>query len=378
MRIAINTRLLLKDRLEGIGWFMYETLKRITTTHPEHEFMFIFDRPYFDEFIFSDNITPVVIGPPARHPVLYYLWFEHRIPNILRKLKADLFLSPDGYLSMRSLVPQIAVIHDISFYHRPQDLPGMTSWYYNYFFPKFARKASRIATVSEYSKSDISKSYGIDASNIDVVYNGIKSGFKPAPIKQKESTRHKYTGGMPYFLYVGALHPRKNITGLLKAFERFKGLHKHPTKLLIVGGEMHKTSEIRQFFNTMTAREDVIFTGRVAESELQSIYGAALALIYIPFFEGFGIPIAEGMSSGIPVVCSNTTSMPEVGGEAVMYVDPNNTLQIAESMYLLATNENLQSKLISLGLKQAESFSWNKTSGLLWNCIEKVLLAPSV
>jgi hypothetical protein len=98
MGIAVNTRLLLKGKLEGIGWFTFETLKRITQNHPEHEFIFIFDRPFDRDFIFADNVTPVIIGPPARHPLLIYIWFDFQIPKILKKYKADLFLSPDGYL----------------------------------------------------------------------------------------------------------------------------------------------------------------------------------------------------------------------------------------------------------------------------------------
>lgn len=373
MRIAVNTRLLLKDRLEGIGWFTYEVLRRITTNHPEHQFIFIFDRPYSEEFIFSGNISPMVVRPPARHPVLYYLWFEHRIPDVLRKSDVDLFLSPDGYLSLSTEVPQIAVIHDISFYHRPDDLPMIESWYYNYFFPKYARNAARIATVSCYSKSDISKSYGVDPSKIDVVYNGVKSGFNPVLLQEQGSIKNKYTDGKPYFLYVGALHPRKNITGLLKAFERFKTLHDQPVKLLIAGGEMHKTNEIKKVYNELAVKEDIVFTGRVEELELQLLYGAALALVYVPFFEGFGIPIIEAMSSGVPVICSNPTSMPEVGGDAVLYVDPGNIIQIADAMNQIVSNETLRYRLIDLGFRQAKKFSWNRTSELLWECIGKVL-----
>jgi hypothetical protein len=92
MRIAVNTRLLLKGKLEGIGWFTFETLKRMTQNHPEHEFIFIFDRPFDRDFIFAENITPVVIGPPARHPLLFWIWFDFRIPKILKKYKVDLFL----------------------------------------------------------------------------------------------------------------------------------------------------------------------------------------------------------------------------------------------------------------------------------------------
>ena len=123
MKIAVNTRLLLPDKLEGIGWVAFETLKRITRAHPEHEFYFIFDRKWDDMFIFSDNVTPVAVSPQARHPFLYYLWFEWSVPHILKKVKADLFLSPDAYLSLRTEVKSIAVFHDLNFEHYPNDLP---------------------------------------------------------------------------------------------------------------------------------------------------------------------------------------------------------------------------------------------------------------
>lgn len=123
MKIAVNTRLLLKNRLEGIGWFTYETMKRIAQWHPEHEFFFLFDRPYDPKFIFSNNITPVVLYPQSRHPILWYLWFEVSVKRFLKSNSIDLFISPDGYMSLSSDVPQLGIIHDINFFHYPNDLP---------------------------------------------------------------------------------------------------------------------------------------------------------------------------------------------------------------------------------------------------------------
>lgn len=373
MVIAVNTRLLIEDKLEGIGWFTFETLKQITQNHPQHQFIFIFDRPCSEKFIFAKNITPVVIGPPARHPVLWYLWFEFRIPRILKKYKADLFLSPDGYLSLNTKTPQLAVIHDINFVHRPQDLPWLKAKYYNHFFPKFARKATRIATVSNYSKTDITRSFNIDVAKIDVVYNGINTVYNPTPAQNQKATRGKYTSGSEYFLFVGALHPRKNITGLLEAFNIFKMEDEKGIKLLIVGGQMHKTGKISKTYKNMQFKNDVVFTGRVTTSELHSILGAALALTFVPFFEGFGIPVVEAMSAGVPVICANTTSLPEVGGDAVIYVDPNNSGQISDAMTLLAGNPEKRSELIQKGFTQKEKFSWGKTAKLLWKSIEKAI-----
>ena len=193
MKILVNTRLLLKDKLEGIGWFSYETLKRITQQHPEHEFIFAFDRPFDQEFIFSDNITPIILKPQARHPVLFYLWFEHAITKALKTSNADIFLSPDGFLSLSAKTKSIGVIHDINFEHYPKDLPWIITKYYQHYFPKFAQKADRIATVSEFSKLDICEKYNINPEKIDVVFNGASEIFKPIDEKEKQEIKKKYS-----------------------------------------------------------------------------------------------------------------------------------------------------------------------------------------
>lgn len=367
MIIAVNTRLLLSGKLEGIGWFTMETLSRITKNHPEHQFLFIFDRPYSPEFIFSDNITPVVVFPPTRHPVLWIIWFEMQIPRILKKYKVDLFFSPDGYLSLQSKVKQLAAIHDINFAHRPKDLPWLKARYYNYFFPRFARKARRIVTVSSYSKEDIHKMYHIENDKIDVVYNGINTLYQPVSEKEKETTRKNYSQGKDYFLFIGSLHPRKNIVGLLKAFDAFRQAVESEVKLLIVGGSMFKTGEIEQTYTRMRYKNEVIFTGRVSSEALHQLLGAAMALTFVPFFEGFGIPVIEAMSAGVPVICSNTTSLPEVGGQAVLYVDPHDVDQIKEGMVKIYRDGQYRQSLIESGFLQKEKFSWDKTARLVWD-----------
>ena len=370
MIIAVNTRLLLQEKLEGIGWFTRETLSRITRDHPEHQFIFIFDRPYASEFIFADNVKPIVLSPPTRHPILWFIWFELQIPRILKKYKADLFFSPDGYLSLNTRVRQLAAIHDINFAHRPKDLPWLKAKYYNYFFPKFARKAKRIVTVSYFSKEDINRTYKIDTEKIDVVYNGVNTLYKPTSENEKQLAKEKYSGGNDYFLFIGSLHPRKNICGLLRAFDAFRTSVDSDVKLVIIGESMFKTSDIELTYEGMRYKNEVVFTGRLSTDELHQVLGASLAMTFVPFFEGFGIPVIEAMNAGVPVICSNTTSLPEVGGNAVLYVDPFSPNQIMNAMIKIFQEKELRDSLIEKGFIQKDKFSWDKTAELLWGSIQ--------
>ncbi len=373
MEIVVNTRLLLKNKLEGIGWFSYETLKRITQNHPEHHFVFLFDRDFDEEFIFSDNVTPLILSPQARHPILFYWWFEFSVASFLNKYKPDLFLSPDGYLSLGAKCKQLAVIHDICFEHYPNDVSFIVRKYYRHFFPKFAAKATRIATVSYFSKNDIVKIYKIDPSKIDVVFDGCNSNYKPILNDIQLATKNKFSKGSDYFLFVGALHPRKNISRLFKAFDSFKTTQKSDIKLVIVGEKYYWTNEIKKTYLEMKAKEDVVFTGRLSNEELNNVLGSALALTYVPYFEGFGIPILEAMNCDTPVITSNVTSMPEVASDAAILVDPFSVESIATGMNRIYNEPTLRQELIEKGRIRKLEFSWDKTAKLLWESIEKTL-----
>ena len=375
MEIVVNTRLLLKNKLEGIGWFTYETLKRITTSHPEHHFIFLFDRDFDEEFIFSDNVTPLILSPQARHPFLFYWWFEFSVADFLNKFKPDLFISPDGYLSLNADVKQLAVIHDLNFKHYPKDLPFLVRYYYNYFFPKFASKATRIATVSEFSKNDIIKQYKIDPNKIDVVYNGCNTLYQPISEAIQQQTKQKFSKNCDYFLFVGALHPRKNISRLLNAFDQFKSMQSNEMKMLIVGEKYYWTSELKHTYLNMKYKDDVIFMGRLLPEELKNVFGAAFALTYVPYFEGFGIPILEAMNCDTPVITSNVTSMPEIAQDGALLVDPFSVDSIANAMVYLYKDPAMRATLIAKGQKRKLDFSWDKTAEMLWESAEKAVIS---
>jgi glycosyltransferase involved in cell wall biosynthesis len=371
MIIAVNARLLLQDKLEGIGRFSNETLKIITRSHPEHQFIFIFDRPFSAEFIYADNITPVVCFPQARHPVLWYLFFEWAVPRVLRKYKADLFLSCDGWISLRTKVKCLPVIHDLNFFHLPEFIPWGVRKYYYYFFPRFVRKSHRIATVSEFSRNDIINMFHYDPNKIDIVYNGTNEDFKPLSEKEQSEIREQFSRSCPYFLFIGLIHPRKNLTSLISAFEGFKQSVNSNVKLLVVGSRKWWTPDMQLALDASYFKEDVIFTGRVKDSDLMRITASALALVYASHFEGFGIPILEAMYCDIPVITSAVSSLPEVGGDAVLYVNPSSVDSISKAMLSMFCDANLRKGLIEKARIQRKKFTWEKSADLLWKSIEK-------
>ncbi len=373
MRIAVNTRLLLKGKLEGIGWFTYQTLERIVRKHPEHEFIFFFDRPYDASFIFAPNVKAVVAPPQARHPVLFYLWFEWSIPFLLKTYKADLFLSPDGFMSLSTKVPTCLVIHDLAFEHYPDHFVTSHRWYWRHYSPLFARKAKQIYTVSNFSKHDISSRYGIDPAKIDVAYNGAHEEYKPLSTTEREVVKKQYAEGCEYFVFAGALHPRKNIVNLLKAFVAFKKRFRSNMKLVIAGRLAWKYEEVAEMKENMPFKEDVKWVGYMNVDELSKVIGAAYVLVYPSLFEGFGIPILEALQCNVPAIVSNTSSMPEVAGDAALLVDPNDVQDIANKMELIYKDENLRAKLIAAAGVQVKKFNWDKAADQLWDSMMKCL-----
>lgn len=370
MKIAVNTRLLLPNSMEGIGWYTFETLSRITRQYPEHEFLFLFDRPYDRRFLFSKNVRPIVIGPPARHPFLYIWWFNLSVKKMLKEEQPDIFLSPDGFLCLGADVPQLPVIHDLNFEHYPEDLPFWYRWYYRKYFPRFAKKARRILTVSEYSKQDIVKTYGVDADKIDVAWNGVNEVFKPISAEEQEDIKAEYADGKPYFLYVGAIHPRKNVGRLLQAFDQLDG----PEQLLIAGEPFWWSGEMKRTYEGMSRKKEVIFTGRMEQHTLAQVVASATALCYVSYFEGFGIPVVEAMRCGTPVLAAKATSLPEVGGDAALYCDPFDVASIADGMKQICDEER-RSSLSAKGMERANKFDWQNTADGMWASIQKCINA---
>ena len=370
MRIGVNTRLFVKEKMDGIAWFTYEIFKRIVIQHPEHEFVFFFDRPYDSYFIFAPNVKPVVVHPQARHSLLWYLFFEIGIKRNLSRKKIDLFISPDGWTCLNTNVKTINVIHDLNFEHHPSFIPFLTLRYYKHFFPRFAKKADRLITVSQFSKKDIVNLYQVDDEKIDVVYNAASDDFFEVDEETKKQTVQRLTNGVPYFVFVGSAHKRKNVERIMQAFVQFREKYAD-FKFVFAGSNKYWDEDIKKTFNNLKYKSDFVFTGYLSTSEMNCVLSSATALVYPSLFEGFGVPIVEGFSANVPVITSNVASMPEVAGKAALLVNPLSVEEIADAMEKVATDEHLRAKLIQLGKERKCAFSWDKSAQQFWNVIQE-------
>jgi len=366
--IAVNTRFLL-DQLEGYGYFIHELFKILVTKHPEHRFYFFFDRPFNQQYIYSSNVTPLVISPPARHPILWKYWYDVKIPIALKKIKADVFISPDGYCSLSTGISQCLIIHDLGFLHYPEAYKKSHIRYFKSNTSKFLDKAETVVTVSKFSKDDILSHYAVPASKIHVIYNGVKEVFHPISFDEKTSIKQKYTNSTEYFFYSGAVQPRKNLVNLLKAFSVFKKRLQSSMKLVICGRLAWKNEEFLQLINTYKYRSDIVLSRYVPEKELSLLMGAAYALVYPSLFEGFGVPVVEAMKSGVPVLTSEGTAMQEIAGDAALYFDPMDYMDIADKMMLIYKDEKLRNQLIAAGSTMSTNYDWNQSADKLWDII---------
>ncbi|MFM6945990.1 MAG: glycosyltransferase family 4 protein [Flavobacteriales bacterium] len=369
MRIGINTRSLLGSKMEGFGNYTLELVSRICASQPAHQFILYFDRPINPKYKFGSNVTTKVVYPPTRHPILYVIWFQWRLKNVIQKDQIDVFWSPDGMLPLGLTIPTLSSIHDLNFEHFPKDLPRWVSKYYRYYFPKFAQQATKIITVSQTTKEDIIACYSVPSDKIAVIYNGVNQAYQPLSSDEKIYFMQDQDFPESYFLFVGSLHPRKNIQRLLEAYQQFAATNSD-TALVIVGSAMWDT---QQFEIQADLKKRIYFLGHVDTQKLALIMAAATAFIYIPYFEGFGMPLAEAMASETPILAGNKSCLPEIAADAAYYVDPFDISDIANGMQKIKNDVDLQTELKKKGLERVKAFNWDHAATLVWHEITKLV-----
>jgi glycosyltransferase involved in cell wall biosynthesis len=278
---------------------------------------------------------------------------------LFRRSKPDVFFSPTHYLPIFTPRKSAISILDVSYIHFPElfkssDLNQLIKW------TKYSiNKASKVFTISQSSKDDIIKEYKVSEGRVVVTYPGIKQGLM---IKDKglimNEFKNKYGIKKDYVLFVGTVQPRKNISRLIEAFSKIK----NDTELVIVGKKGWLYEDSLQAPKKYKIEDRVKFLESVTDEDLPAFYKNALCFVLPSLYEGFGLPVLEAMKYGCPVITSNISSLPEAGGDAVLYVDPENTDDIVKKLELMINDEGLRMKLKKKGYEQVKKFSWEKTA----------------
>ncbi len=358
MKIAVNARFMLKDKMEGFGHYTHEIMSRIVRDHPQDEFYFYFDREFPKELLYSDRVTGTKLFPPARHPLLFYIWYQFSLYTSLHKIKPDVFFSPGSFLPLGLRYPSVITVHDVAHRPYPDAISKTQRKYYAYFMPRFLKESSTVITVSEFSKKEILKYYPMSEEKIAVIYNGIGSDYKPLSTVGQDEVRVQFSQGRRYLLFVGAIHPRKNVARLIEAYTLFRTTTDTDMKLLIVGRKSWDYTAVDQAIAASSYRDDIVFTGYIPAETLAKITASAHALCYISLYEGFGLPVAEAMACGVPVMVSADSAQAEIAGDAGFKVDPLDIAHVARGMQQLSRDSALRSSLVQAGLERSRFFSW--------------------
>ena len=278
--------------------------------------------------------------------------------------KFDLLHSLNSELPLYCNIKKVVTIHDLKYLKYPhffKDFSKIKAKYLEYTMKKGAEKADIIIAVSQSTKKDIINILGIEKDKIRVIYeaSNLAMYFQKNSNMSTEKILKKYSVKKPYFLYVGEKRPHKNIEGLIEAFSIFKEKYDQWNTCLVIAGR--KYSRYQDYINTakkLGMIDYLIFTDFISDEHLKTIYSEAEALLFVSFYEGFGIPILEAMECGIPVITSNISSMPEVAGNAALLVDPGNIQKIAAQMNNVMKSDSLKKQLIEKGRKRNKQFSW--------------------
>ncbi|MCF7830908.1 glycosyltransferase family 4 protein [Candidatus Gracilibacteria bacterium] len=369
MKIGIDARMFSKS-FTGIGRYNYELTKRLFQKREDIEWVLFMNEPEFLEFKAPRNVKKVLVN--AHH---YSLAEQFRFLNILKKEKCDLIHFTHFNAPILYKGKFVTTIHDtlISFY------PGkkMNSWWrklaYNKVIKHTVNDAVRVITVSDNTKNDVIKLFNIAPQKITKIWNGIGEEFYEVSDLEKKTVKEKFGLGKDFLLYTGNWREHKNLVRLLRAFKKVLEKGHSPLQLVITGKSDPYYPEVLETIKELELQDKVKLLGLVSEEDLVRLYNTASVYVFPSLYEGFGLPPLEAMKCGTPVVASHVSAIPEVCGDAVLYFDPENILDMAEKINLLLTDSTLQQDLVKKGYEHVKQFSWEKCASETLKIYDSVL-----
>ncbi len=282
------------------------------------------------------------------------------IPRAAQKLKPDVALFTNNYLSPSMRVPTAVFIHDMTPFVLPDSFKAAHSAYQRAYFRYAARHADKVLTISASSRSDILRILEIPEDKVVVVPLASDLRQRVGCLELTPNAKANWSINGPFILYVGAIHPRKNVGRLIRAFAELKTRRDIPHQLVIAGA-LRWMADGLDIDDSEISRQ-IVFTGKVSDEELAALYGACAVVVYPSLYEGFGLPVLEAMSFGAPVVTSNVSSIPEVAGDAAVMVDPYDIAAIADGIAAVIEHPERAAQLKAAGIARAAQFSWDRTA----------------
>lgn len=374
MRIGFDVSALVKEAA-GIGKWIIHTLNNIMDIDAEqnlnHEyFLFTYDE-LKNPLTLPENWHMVYYGGEQKKQVRY-LTHGHKF---VKKYKLDVFVGTRHYLPLfKGRTKYIGVVHDLIPLYMPELFTKEHKLRFRIFTDICKYKADAIVAVSNATKADVMKYMKIPESRIQVIYEGANPAFNlERDEKAISKTMDSYHIDTDYILCLSTVEPRKNMLRTIQAYEQCILEAGLPYKLVIVGGRGWNNGPIYDYVQQSDAlKKHVIFTGYLSDVEVKHIYANASLFIYASLCEGFGLPVLEAMQSGIPVITSNVSSMPEIAGDACELIDPYDTEQLKTAIIRILSSKERQEAMSAAGVKQAATFSWRKSSEEILAYITKI------
>ena len=370
MRIGIEAQRIFRTNKHGMDYVVLEEIKELQKSDVRNEY-FVFVAPGEDRCLKdSKNVHIIEIGNN-----FYPLWEQFSLPRAVNQLNLDMLHCTSNTAPIRCKVPLILTLHDIIFLE-PRDKSNKSfyqdmGWRYRRFVvPRILKKCKRIITVSDFEYNNIITKLQIPEEKMVMIYNGYNKWFRP--VEDTELIYQQYIEEPGYFFFLGNTDPKKNTERTLIAYSKYLEMSDVKRKLLMADLDRGYLDEIIDRNDIGNIRDHIVMPGYIKNADLPYIYNNAFAFLYTSLRESFGIPLLEAMACGTPVITSNTSSMPEIGGSEVIMVNPLNTNEITEKMLLLEKDKALYQKQKDIGIIRAQQFSWEYTAEQLLTVYEDV------
>ena len=370
MRIGIEAQRIFRKNKHGMDYVVLQEIKELQQIDLENEY-YVFVKSGEDHCVESSkNIHIIELNCPS-----YPLWEQWALPRAAKKYKVDILHCTSNTAPIWCNIPLVLTLHDIIFLE-PRDKQNHSlyqnmGWLYRRLnVPRILDKCRRIITVSNFEMENIISKLGIPRTRMAMIYNGYNDWFKP--IEDKDEIYKKYIAESGYFFFLGNTDPKKNTERTLVAYSKYLEQSDVKRKLLMADLDGEYLNGIIERNHIENIRDNIVMPGYIVNSDLPYIYNNAYAFLYTSLRESFGIPLLEAMACGTPVITSNTSSMPEIGGKDAILVNPESSDEITKMMLRLETDQKFYEQQKQIGLERAKLFSWRKTAENLLKLYQEV------